>query len=166
MPAATGEQIANDRQEFVEIERLLEVHVGAGVEASDAVLHQRAGRQHHDRHVVALRPDCLADGVATHAWQHQVEHDQIDRDVFARGRCRQGRGCRRIRRLANHGQSGLPVAGNRHPEALSLEVVLDADGEMLFVFDDEDVRHGVPAAVPRPEKPPGKTGPYATAPTR
>ena len=75
--------------------------------------------------VAAPAADRLADGVAAHAGQHQVEHDEVDRR----------------RRPRQQVERRLPVAGGRHREAFGLEVELDAEGEVLFVLDDEDVGH-------------------------
>jgi len=124
--ASPGEQAADDRQEFLEVEGLLQVDVGAGVEAADSVLDERPRGEHHDRDVVSLGPDLFADGVAAHAGKHQVEHHQFDR----------------WRRRGEKVEGGGAVAGGGHRVALSLEVELDSKGEMLLVLDDEDVRHG------------------------
>ena len=117
----------HDRDQFVEIERLLEIDVRAGIEAADPVLDKRPGGKHDDRDFVSLPADRLADGVAAHAGEHDVEDQQVERRRFG-GQC---------------GQRRLAIGGGLDLEALGLEVELDADGEVVFVFDDENARHGV-----------------------
>ena len=140
MAAPTGQQVADDREELIEVERLLQVDVRARIEATDPVLDERPGGEHHDRHVAALFADRLADGVAAHARQHQIEHDEIHRSI----RRRNGR------------QRRLTVARGRDGKPFGLEVVLDADCQMLFVFDDENVRHGCVHDGGHDRKTPGK----------
>ena len=104
----------------------MQVEIGAHVEAADAVFDQRAGTEHQDRHGVAFAADRLADGVAAHAGQHQVENDEVDRRGVLLKQCERRR----------------PVADRGHQIALGLKIVLDADGQVLFVFDDQDMVHG------------------------
>ena len=67
MAALPAEQVADDRQQFIEVERLLQIDIRAGIETTDAVLDERPCGQHHDRRVPSLGTDRLADGVAAHA---------------------------------------------------------------------------------------------------
>jgi creatinine amidohydrolase/Fe(II)-dependent formamide hydrolase-like protein/GNAT superfamily N-acetyltransferase len=141
-PAAPGEQIADHGQQFVEFERLLQVDVGARIEAADAVLDQRPGREHHHRQVAPPPADGGAHVIAAHPGQHDVEHDQVDRRTGG----------------IHDGESRLAVAHRRDGVALRLEVELDPVGEVLLVLDYEDVGHGVTA--------PGRCGPARAARSR
>ena len=121
-----GEEVAHHREQLLQVEGLLEIHVGAGVEAADPILDERPGGEHHHRHVVAGGTDGLADGVAAHAREHDVEHDEIE-PRSGRFQPLEGR---------------LAVTGHADGMPLRLEVELDAEGEVLFVLDDEDLGHG------------------------
>lgn len=103
----------------------MQIDIGASIEAADPVLHQRAGGQHDDWHQAAARAERLADRVATHAGQHQVENDQINLWTV----------------LIEYRQSLTSVGNGRDSEAFGGQVVLDADGEMVLVLDEEDVWH-------------------------
>ena len=132
--AMEAQQVPHPAEKLVQIERLGHVLVGAQVEAAGAVLGQGAGTEDQHGDVPVGLADRLADRIAAHPRQHEVEHDQVD----AAGRLLedfQGRGA---------------VAHDRHAVALGDEVVLDAGGEVCFVFDDQDVFGGWPYVIPRP----------------
>jgi len=122
-PAA--EQATDHREQLIEVKRLLQIDIGSSIEAPDPVLYQRAGRQHHHWHQAAARAERLTDRVATHAGQHEVENDQIDLWIV----------------LVEHRQGLVAVGNGRDSEAFRGQVVLDADGEMVLVLDEEDVWH-------------------------
>ena len=118
---------ADAGRELVEIERLAEIVVGAGVEPGDAVRHLVAGgQQEHGRRVAApahLRQHVEAGAVG----QHEVEHDR---------RVALGLKCGACVGAGRHGIRRQP----REPEA-HLETV-EQNG---IVLDDEH-----PHLVPRP----------------
>ncbi len=123
--AATVErqQVLHPAQELVEIERLGEILVRPHVEAAGAVFGERAGGEDQHGRVHVERPKRLANRIAAHAGQHQIENHQIDA----------------LGILLKKPQRRRPVAHGRDAVAFGHQVVLDAGGQMLFVFDDQDV---------------------------
>src|SRR5262245_306962 len=92
----------------------------------DPILGKRTGRKHQDRNVVTFFAQEIADFVTAHSGQHQIENDQIDRGgVFL-----------------NDLQCGGAVGNCRDEIAFGLKIVFDANGQVLLVFDDQDVVHG------------------------
>ena len=116
-------QIPHPAEKLVQIERLGHVLVGAQVEAAGAVLGQGAGAEDQHGNIAVGRAHRLAHGVAAHPRQHEVQHDQID----AAGR------------LLEDFQRRGAVAHGGHAVSLRDQVVLDAGGQVVFVFDDQDV---------------------------
>ena len=103
----------------------MQVDIGTSIEASDPILYKRSRGQHDHWHQAAASAERLADRVATHAGQHQVENDQIDVWTV----------------LVEYRQRLMSVGNGRDNEALGGQIVLDADGEMVLVLDEEDVWH-------------------------
>lgn len=106
----------------------MEIDIRAGIEATDPILDERPGGEHDHRDVIPLPAHRLADGIAAHSGEHDVEDNQIKRRRSG-GERRQGR---------------LAVGGGLDPKALGFEVELDADGEVVFVLDDENAAWGGP----------------------
>lgn len=103
----------------------MQVDVGASVKATNTIFDQGSGGQHHHRHQAAAGTERFADRVAAHAGQHQIEEDQIDLGVS----------------LLEHGEGLVTVGDGRDGEPFGSQVVPDADGEMVLVFDEQDVGH-------------------------
>ena len=121
--AVERQQVLHPAEKLVQIEGLGEILVGADVEAAGAVLGQRAGGEDQHGRVHVEGPQRLAHRVAAHAGQHQVENHQVDAlGIFL-----------------DDPQRRRAVADGGHAIALGHEVVLDARGQVLFVFDDQDV---------------------------
>ena len=76
--AVERQQVLHPAEELVQVERLGEILVGAHVEAAGAVFGQRAGGEDQHGRVHVEGPQGLADRVAAHARQHQVENHQVD----------------------------------------------------------------------------------------
>src|SRR5262249_47411677 len=90
-------------------------------------------RQNHDRNRVSFVTQFTQDTVTVERRQHQIEHDQI-----------------RLQ-LARPHQPRAPVRRELHAIPLDLEIVAQAECQILVVFDDEQpsdwCRHGqVPEA--------------------
>ena len=111
---------AHARDELVDAERLRHVVVGAGVEAADLVRLLRARRQHDDRHERRDATELLADGVAVHVGQHQIEDDGV--------------GVLRAGEL----DAVLALARGDHAEALELEGIAEPHHDVGLVLDDQD----------------------------
>ena len=104
----------------------MQVNIGAGVEAADAVFSQRASGEHENGQIAPLLPHRFADGVAAHAGEHQVEDDQVDVAGMIVVEAE------RLGAVADHGDE----------ISFGLEIVFDPDGQMFFIFDDQNVFHG------------------------
>ena len=118
---AAAEHGAEAEDEFVGLEGLGEVIVGAGFEAGDAVLGGAAGGEQEDRHVGALGAEGAGEGEAGFAGHHDVEHEQVGLDD--------------AQLVAGFGG----VAGGGDAEALLGEVAGEQGAEADVVVDDEDV---------------------------
>ena len=108
------------RQQLVEVERLDEVVVGAGVEPGHAVGHAVAGREHEDRRAQAVLAQPAAGLEAVDLRQVDVEHDH----VVAVG------GGHPERVLAGHRDVGQ--------QAAFAQALTDQLGELDLVFHYED----------------------------
>ena len=124
-PRAPAEQAGDARQQDGEVERLGQVVVGARLEAAQHVVGVRAGGQQHHRHELPRRAQPPHHLEAVEAGQHDVEQDDIEP-------ARAGGGPDEA--LQGHLAVLLHLGG----EALRLEVQLEAAGQVLLVFDDED----------------------------
>ena len=108
--------------EFVGVEGFGEVVVGAEVEALDAVGDLAAGGEHEDAAVEALLAHFLAEGEAVEAGEHDVEDEEVVAVV--------GGGAEAV------GSGG----GVGDVVALGGEEVGDDEGDIGFVFNEQDVR--------------------------
>jgi hypothetical protein len=101
-------------------ERLRDVVVRAGLEAPELVRLLGARREHDDGDRRVERADLLADPVAVHVGEHEVEDDAAR--LVAAGR-----------------RDPLPTLGGREDlVSLELEGVPQAHGHVRLVLDDED----------------------------
>jgi len=66
------------KQELAELERFDQVIVGAGVIAFDLVVEGTHGSEHDHKHVRIAIPNGLAEFVAIHAGQVDVENDEVE----------------------------------------------------------------------------------------
>src|SRR4051794_3730097 len=73
-----AERRLHARAELAHRERLGDVVVGAELEPEDLVDLLRLGREHDDRHGLALRPQAPADLQAVHARQHHVQDHEVE----------------------------------------------------------------------------------------
>ena len=121
-PFAAPQQSAQPRQQDVQLERLRQVVVGAGLESVQDVFRAAARRQHQHRHVVAFGAQLLDDREAVLAGQHDVEHHGVVPRAIRE---------QPIERL-------LAVAVDIDLVPFGFEVEAKAVGEMRLVFDDQD----------------------------
>ena len=117
---AATEERAHPRDELAEIERLDQVVVGARVEAADFVDLLASRRQHDDGHERVPTAKILADLVAVHVRQHEVEQDGVRLFVLRQR------------------DAVPPLARRSDAKPLELERVLQTEHDVRFVFDDED----------------------------
>ncbi|CAM5389245.1 hypothetical protein SALBM217S_09875 [Streptomyces griseoloalbus] len=85
---AAAEQGADPGEEFGEAEGLGDVVVGAGVQADQGAHLVGAGRQHQDRHGVALGAEAAGDFEAVHPGQPQIEDHEVDAALQSGVECR------------------------------------------------------------------------------
>ena len=102
------------------MERLGEVVVGADLEADHLVGDLVPGREHDDRHL-ALLADLAADRQPIHAWQHDVQDDEVGLHLGEAGD-----------RIGSVGD-GLDLV------TLPAEVDAGQLQDVLLVVDDEDL---------------------------
>ena len=118
------EEALHPRQQLGRVERLDEIVVGAGAQATDLLLHLTLGGEHDDGHVprrAFLGPDLGRHLVAVELGQHHVEEDQ-----------------RRVL-LAPEPEPFGPVRRDHDVVALLLEGVLEQSLDVRVVVDDEDL---------------------------
>ena len=77
MAGGAAQQRANPGQHFLEMKRLCDVVVGAGVEALHLVAPAVARGEDQDRHRPAVAAPCLQHRDAVHLRQADVEHDGV-----------------------------------------------------------------------------------------
>ena len=77
LAARAAQQRAQAGLELVDVERLDQIVVGAGVEPVDPVAHGVAGGQHQHRDAVALAPQQPAHLETVDVGQTDVEHDRV-----------------------------------------------------------------------------------------
>ena len=121
--AAAPLQRPDPGEQLVEVERLREVVVGAGVEAAHHVLDGVARGEHQDRRVATFTPQLGRDLEPVLLGKHHVEQDDVV--------------------LVDVGQHGGLVAIGRdvHHVALLLQSLLDESGDLPVVLHDENL-HG------------------------
>ena len=117
------------RREFVEIRRLDEIVVGAGIEPAHAILDRVARGENEDRQPQAARTNPLQHLEAREPRQAQVEDD----------RC--------IAACIDRVQRGHAVADPVHLEAGLRESRLEAVAEQGIVFDEEESHRGIGGSV-------------------
>ena len=112
-------------EQLVELERLREVVVRAGVEAAHHVLDGVARREHEDRRIPTFPPELGRDLEAVLLGKDDVEQDDVV--------------------LVHVGQHGafVPVGGDVHHVPLFLQPLLDESGDLPVVLHDENL-HDVP----------------------
>ena len=115
-------------KQLIEIEGLGEIVVGAHLEALDLVLQRIHGGEHQDGRVVALKAQALADVVAVHVGQHQIEHDDVELPGLGE--------------VDPFGAGG----GDGNPMILRAEPAVDEVGDARLVFNQEHV-HALPSAL-------------------
>ena len=125
-PRAAAEQAGDARQQDGQVEGLGQVVVGARLEAAQHVVGVRAGGQQHHGHELPGRAQAPHDLEAVEAGQHDVEQDDVEAPGPGPDQPLQGGGA-----------ILLHLGG----EALRLQVQLQAAGQVLLVFDDEDAAH-------------------------
>src|SRR5262245_19510232 len=119
--ARAADQRLDAREQLIEIEGLGEIVVGADAQAFDLVLERVHSGQHENRRVVSLLAQALADIVAVHIGQHQIEHDHVE---FAR-----------LGEIDPRGSGG----GNGDPVIFGAEPAVDEVGDPRLVFDQKNV---------------------------
>ena len=77
MAGGAADQRPHPRQHLLDMERLGDVVVGAGVDAGHLVAPAVAGGQDQHRHLAAVAPPALDDADAVHLRQADVEHDRV-----------------------------------------------------------------------------------------
>ena len=127
-PGAPAKQAGDARQQDGEVERLGQIVVGPRLEAAQHVVGVRAGGQQHHRHELARGAQPPHHLEAVEAGQHDVQQDDVEPTRAGPGR---------DEALQGHLAVLLHLGG----EAFRLEVQLEAPGEVLLVFDDEDAAH-------------------------
>ena len=110
--------------EFLEVERLDDVVVGAALQRCDGVGGGTPGRQDDDRDAHLATAQCRQDSVTVQAGEPDVEEQEIE---FAAGGVVHGRDA-----VGNHGGR---VAGRA-------QSLFDETGNAFFVFCDEDADQG------------------------
>ena len=118
--AAAPHQRPDARQQLVELERLREVVVGAGIEPAHDVLGRVACREHQDRRLATLAPQLRRHLQAVLLGEHHVEHHEIVVvDMSERG--------------------GLFTVGcDVHGVSFFPQALLDKAGDFAIVFHHED----------------------------
>ena len=121
--AAAPLQRPDAGQELVELERLREIVVGAGIESADHVLDRVARGEHQDRRVPPFPAQLRGDLEPVLLGEDDVEQDDVV--------------------LVDVGQHGglVPVGGDVHHVALFLQALLDEPGDLPVVLHDENF-HG------------------------
>src|SRR6266508_2341636 len=114
---------ADARHQLAQGKRLRDVVVGADLEAEDPVDFLSFCGEHDDGSFDPFLPQLAADVQAAHAGQHDVQEDQM--------------------RVLLDGEVDRRVASAGFEDAVSLllEVDLESLGDVLFVFDDQDLLH-------------------------
>ena len=100
------------------------------VEPGDSILDRIARRQHQNRDVLTSHSQLRRDGKSILAWQHHIEHDDIEWRPVA----------------PEQGQCQLAGFGNDDLVSIGLEIEPYAFGDVLLVFHDENAAH--PACAP------------------
>ena len=124
-PLPASQQAAQPRQQDLQLERLGQVVIGAGLEPLQHISRPAARGQHQHGNEVACRPQLLHDIKAVAARQHHVEDHRIVGGAIGQQPVK--------RRLA--------VAVHIDHMALGFKVEPQALGEVRLVFDDQDVAH-------------------------
>ncbi len=77
MAGGTADQRAEPRQHLLEVERLGDIVVGAGIDAGDLVAPAVARGQDQHRHLAAAATPALDHADAIHLRQADIEHDGV-----------------------------------------------------------------------------------------
>ncbi len=105
--------------QFVHVERLGHVVLGAEVQALDAVDVVAGGAEHDDRRPARLG-EAPANRQAVFAGHHRIEHDQVDRRRF------------------QHGVHGAAAVGLQHTKTVARQAGLQQFADVLGVVDDKE----------------------------
>src|SRR5687767_7973787 len=109
-------------------ERLGHVVVCAELQPRDPVRFLRACGQQNDGDVKPRRPQLSADGEPVFAWQHDIEHDEIEVSASCRA------------------DTGLAIADDFNVESFNCQVVMQPERYCRLVFDNKNAPHVVPAS--------------------
>jgi hypothetical protein len=125
---AAAQERLHALQQLQHAEGLGDVVVGAQPEPQHLVGLLVARRQDQHRHVEPLGAQRPQHAVAVEVGQHQVEHHEVGAPA------------------ARHGQSRAARVAHLDLVAGDLEVVAQAEREVLVVLDDQDAAHAVAAS--------------------
>ncbi len=120
IPRAAAQDRRDAQQQLLQVERLREVVVAAGLEAAHAVLGGALHGQEQHRRLDAVAAQLRAELEPVHVRHHDVEHDEVER---------LGAQTREARRA---------VVRDVGLVALGFEVLADPGRKMLLVVDDEN----------------------------
>jgi hypothetical protein len=118
---AAAAECAEAGEEFLEGERLGEVVVGSGVEATDAILNAVEGGEKEDGCVDTVAPESAADFEAVDRGEHDVEDDDV------------------VAAVHRHLEAFLAVVGEVYGVSFLFEDTADKLGEAALVFNEEGV---------------------------
>ena len=124
------QQRPQPRLELVDVKRLDQIVVGAGVQAVDPVRHRVARGQHQHRHAVPLPTQQAAHLQPVDIWQPDVEHDRI-RDA--------GR---------DPGQCAGTVVGQAHLVTGQRQCAAQDVAQGTVIVDDEQAHRRIVAGLP------------------
>ncbi len=119
-------------QEFLGVERLQDVVVGAQLQTDDFVQRITSGSQHQNRHV-RLPAQLTHDVKAAHAGQHQVKDDHIGVDC------------------AHHRHDRVSCIAGGNFKTIFFEIKFQQLTDMFIVIDDQDFfrfLHVIPLFLP------------------
>ena len=117
---AAAQHRLHSREQLGQPKGFGDVVLGAELEAQDFVVLGAPGAEHDDRDDAALAPELLHYGEAIQFGQHDVQDQQVELGALRRA------------------EAALPVGLQLDHVALRLEVQLEAEGDAVVVFDDED----------------------------
>jgi len=120
---SSSEKRSDAGHELVELKRLGEVIIGAGVQSADYVFGCVTRREHQDRSGPTLAPELSGNLEAVLLREHNIKQDGI---VLVDVRHR--------RRL-------VPVTSNVHDVSFLPQSLFDESGDLTIVFHEENLHH-------------------------